>query len=666
MVFVIYSANFDPASGGNSITHHLCHNINRLLGSGNAYLCPPIQSGQGDFDFFNNNSVKLDKIEDYDETKFTDFKVNPLLDTPIVTREILLNKNNVVIYTEGIYGNPLGYSKVVRWILFFAPPNHVITWKKTDMFVFYTYCYYNTYNFFYKEKDFLTNMVSEPFLLTLVNYRPGTFVNTTPWKNRWGTCYTKRKGSKGFYFPVRGDKNKDFKLIHSLRDSVNFEYESHLTEKQINELFNKSRIFYAYDPFTFLSLQAALSGCVSVMVPIPGLSKEKLFEKVPHMEYGVAYGLEDIDHALNTMHLVHYKLIEESNRNDSNIIKFCQQTEIYFNRISSDSYFLEVKEQQFLKSLYRLRNLPEEERVWILKNLQIEHKELPKALSWDPQYGRHLNMPELGLLRGWINFNQLSKDARKWTSHFSNSGVDSILTNSKLSSLVGGILSLHLNIPIVREIDKQTHNKTLVLVDDLSEKQIEKVINDNYQYNTVYGAVYSSNKIDLLLDYRYKFIPEGVAEWNFRHSRELWKDSMVDFDGVLSYDPPKHYFKSSEEIEKFHLNAAEYMYPYVEMGIIVTGRREKFRKYCLEWLTKKQIKFEDLIMNGSLIQDLSTHPYFKAIQFSESDKKYFIESEVEQSIIISEISQKPVLCIDDMQVYYCGEKVNFEPSVERV
>lgn len=684
MVFIIYSSNYDPASGGNSITHHLCDYINKVMGDDSAFLCPPIQKGIGCFDFFNNSDAIIEKLEDYDPKKFVSFKTNPNFKTPLVPRDILIRRDNIVIYSEGIYGNPLEQDKVVRWILFFPPPEFVKTWEPTDMFVFYTNCYYNTYNFFYKEQDILTPMIKKPYILTILNHK-SRFKNKTEYHERWGTCYTLRKGSKGFYFPTRGHENCNLKYIHNLSDSFHFEYESNLTNDELDTLFNQKRIFYAYDPFTYLSLQAAIAGCASIVVPIPGLSKEKLFEGVPHMKYGVAYGLEDIDHSLNTMHLVDAHLTQESLKNPDNVRKFCLEALDFFKEtekmsvyetgilrsceriLTSNDKYTAIKFLLELLSGEKTENILDNETFiskvkealsseYYINKFGAVSKKFLRQISkfninspikfYDSSYKIFINSENLSLLRSWINYSQAAEDARIFSSHIPDY-IDNIITTSKLSTFVAGVLASHKNITVT---GTGKGNKSLVLVDELPPSEV-LILKEKYP-DAEFASLYVKDEVEFLVNYRYKVLERNsIQEWNFKDSVEFWGNSMIDFDGVLSYDPIFHYFSDPEDVREFHVNAKRYMLPNTPLGCIVTGRREMFRDSCLAWLEKYHVKFNEMKMNPNTIQNLELHANFKSEYFKNSECKYFVESEISQSITIAKNSDKPVLCIDDMNVY---------------
>ena len=89
-------------------------------------------------------------------------------------------------------------------------------------------------------------------------------------------------------------------------------------------------MFISYDPQTFLSIMAALCGCISVVYPLDGLTKQEWIHTTAASKYvknkgldnlyGIAYGLEDVQYATDTLHLVKYQWTD--------IQKFCRDTTI--------------------------------------------------------------------------------------------------------------------------------------------------------------------------------------------------------------------------------------------------------------------------------------------------------------------------------------------------
>ena len=70
-----------------------------------------------------------------------------------------------------------------------------------------------------------------------------------------------------------------------------------LSHEEIADIFNRCSVFYSYDEATFYSQYAAICGCLSVVVPGLYSSREEWVASHPIARYGVAYGLDDLDHA---------------------------------------------------------------------------------------------------------------------------------------------------------------------------------------------------------------------------------------------------------------------------------------------------------------------------------------------------------------------------------
>lgn len=66
------------------------------------------------------------------------------------------------------------------------------------------------------------------------------------------------------------------------------------------EKFARAKLFYSADPATFMSVEAAMAGCLSVVQPVPGVSKEEWMKTAygeDEIRYGIAYDFEDVPHA---------------------------------------------------------------------------------------------------------------------------------------------------------------------------------------------------------------------------------------------------------------------------------------------------------------------------------------------------------------------------------
>jgi dTDP-glucose 4,6-dehydratase len=207
-----------------------------------------------------------------------------------------IDNDCVVIYCEGTHGNPLNAEKVVRWILSplgkNVPYDWLHSWGKNEL-VYY----------FNSELKFLDNpeKISSVYkLLNSIYIAP--FVKQSNFKEREGTCHTYRK----YYW------HNGVNITHNSSNS--FEITRLHTMQECVDIFNKYKYFYSYDPCTFLSIISALCGCISIVHPLEGKNKEEWIQSTAVGEYckskglfnlyGIAYGMDDLEYAENTIHLV--------------------------------------------------------------------------------------------------------------------------------------------------------------------------------------------------------------------------------------------------------------------------------------------------------------------------------------------------------------------------
>jgi hypothetical protein len=203
--------------------------------------------------------------------------------------------NTIVIYGETIEGNPLNAPHVVRWIL--APigivcnPNIVNSWSKTDLVY-----YFNSDKSFPNSKELIDKKYKT---LTAIYINPLIKNYNDPKRKGW--CHTYRKSNyhttlKNAHPPNSLEMQNGCKLM----DCIN--------------IFNKRQYFISYDPLTFLSVIAALCGCISIVVKVDGQSETEWLQTTaafPYLKkinieklYGIAYGISELEWAKNTLHLV--------------------------------------------------------------------------------------------------------------------------------------------------------------------------------------------------------------------------------------------------------------------------------------------------------------------------------------------------------------------------
>ena len=249
-----------------------------------------------DIKMFTNNDISYNSI-------FNNF-----------TSDTNYNKEEtIVIYCEGIQGNPLTAKYVVRWMLSElgknVPYNYVNTWAKNELVY-----YFNSEKRFEDDSDLLGNIYKT---LTCMYIHP--LIKNYNIPSRKGYCHTIRKIFM----------HKNLQYIDLTQKS--FEITCHHKQEDYINIFNKKEIFVSYDPLTFLSIIAAMCGCISVVIKVEGIetqldwikttyaaqyAKEKNIDKL----YGIAYGLEELYWAKNTLHLVEEQWID--------IKEFCKEKTI--------------------------------------------------------------------------------------------------------------------------------------------------------------------------------------------------------------------------------------------------------------------------------------------------------------------------------------------------
>ena len=207
-----------------------------------------------------------------------------------------INDSTVVIYCEGTQGNPLKAKYVVRWMLSKlgqnVPYEWVNTWGKNELVY-----YFNFEEKIAKNPEKIGNIYK---LLNVIFINPLAINNNL--STRQGTCYTIRKAHQ--------THGKHLQAVHP---PGSFEITRAHTQIDYITIFNNHKYFISYDSITFLSIISALCGCISIVIKVEGLSKEDwlnttvaseyLKESGENTLYGIAYGADDLENAINTLHL---------------------------------------------------------------------------------------------------------------------------------------------------------------------------------------------------------------------------------------------------------------------------------------------------------------------------------------------------------------------------
>ncbi len=298
--FVIYAPPFNENSGGIIALHRLCDLLNQK--GEEAYLAKFYFDVQKfDKKIFMRSVYRI--LRWFFEKYLIKYKTNKNFYTPIINKKDI-NDECVVIYPEIINGNPLNAKNVVRWLLH-KPGFHTgkVEYGINDVFFFYQIIF----------NDPSLNPYDD-HLLTVSLVRDDIYKNINQ-SNRKGSCYIVRKG-----------KNK--KIVHNLENSILLDGKSH---KEIAQIMNKCEYFISYDFQTMYSQYAILCGCKSIVIPEDGISKDE-WQPEKELQYGIAYGFEDIDEAEKTKDLVYSTMKKMESDSNSSVDFFIKRVYVLFSK----------------------------------------------------------------------------------------------------------------------------------------------------------------------------------------------------------------------------------------------------------------------------------------------------------------------------------------------
>ena len=211
--------------------------------------------------------------------------------------------NTIVIYCEGVLGNPMNAKYIVRWMLSElgknVPYSCINYYNKNELVYFF-----NSEIRFYKEDN-----KDNKFKL-LTTFYLNDRIKKYNFENRDGACYTIRKSTcyRSNFNNMHPENSKEI--------SFNTSFEEYI------DIFNRYEIFYCYDPLSFLQIISILCGCVCVIYPLTNVSKKRFYQKTGLYEYmkyknitdiaGIAYGNseEEILRAKNTIDMAYHQLME--------------------------------------------------------------------------------------------------------------------------------------------------------------------------------------------------------------------------------------------------------------------------------------------------------------------------------------------------------------------
>lgn len=256
--------------------------------------------------------------------------------------------------------------------------------------------------------------------------------------------------------------------------------------------------------------------------------------------------------------------------------------------------------------------------------------------------------------------------------------IDVICFFPRGGAIVGGIISLYLNKPLIDFESlisgKTYYNQTMhqfnmpkliknpnkiLLVDDLvgggRHFEQSKILEEK-GYNIIKLSIFSifngKEKVDISLkDFGNTNI---IPEWEF-YDYNIFEKSIVDFDGVLGRNNTVEEDMNEEMYINFLKTAEPLFIPSKVLGIC-SYRLEKYRNITTEWLQKYNINYGFLDMCQAIDKrdrDLNYRaPKLKSDCYNKHpEASYFIESSYQEASEIFENTKRKVFSIENEHMF---------------
>jgi hypothetical protein len=293
LTYIIESPPYDKNVGGFCALHYLADRLT-YLGAKEVYLTTdvlnprwraktinldrPFFLGEGGLDRFYAALGFLKKYVFFNTFKRKLRRLQNRLFPTLLWKHFDIDQT-VVICGEALKGVPFDAKHVVRWIMntpgvcggdgLYSESDHI-----------FQYHPWYPVNENYKVRGLLTAIDLDHQLKTYQN-------KNMP--ERKGGAYLVRKGRD----KKHNQHPADFVHADPLLEKM--------TDEEAADFFNSIETFISYDDMTFISIQAALCGCKSIIIPGEDNRSEENLKKINRIK-GVAYGFDDQEWVNSTAH----------------------------------------------------------------------------------------------------------------------------------------------------------------------------------------------------------------------------------------------------------------------------------------------------------------------------------------------------------------------------
>lgn len=278
------------------------------------------------------------------------------------------------------------------------------------------------------------------------------------------------------------------------------------------------------------------------------------------------------------------------------------------------------------------------------------------------------------------SLNDLGDDMRSWFDRLPTD-VEVVAGVPRSGLLIASLISLHRHIPMT-DIEGLIAGRLLggghrfelanpegflarprkvLVVDDsvLTGGQMRtvraKLSKAELPHLIVFAAAYVEPGSERFVDLCYQTLPyPRMFEWNLMHHPAL-ENACMDIDGVLCRDPTDEENDDGPNYMEFIRDVPARATPAYLVGTLVTSRLEKYRQVTVDWLSRNEIAFGELVMmpydTKAERVAAGRHAEFKAEAYESARAAIFIESSAAQARDIADITGRPVISTDRMRLY---------------
>lgn len=272
----------------------------------------------------------------------------------------------------------------------------------------------------------------------------------------------------------------------------------------------------------------------------------------------------------------------------------------------------------------------------------------------------------------FISYAQLSRDINEWVKDLPR--FDAVIGIERSGIIPATMLALCWNVPFFTlgqtimgdcaprgggRLDKTRPLHNVLVIDDshnsgAAMRRAKIALKVSQPFRKIhYAAVYVADRESAAsLDYYFRVLARPrIFQWNVFHQEETMAAACLDLDGVICEDVPAGYNDDGPRYGAFLRNARPLCIPTVKIGAIVSCRLEKYRPATEDWLYRNKVNYGKLYLMPFATPEERRkygHGQYKAEIYEQSRHRLFVENEIAQALRISQVTQRPVLHVNDL------------------